>query len=178
MVRLFVAIDLPDQIRTDLHKLALHIGKVKPVKRKQLHLTLKFIGSLPAEDSRILQKQLQAIFHQSFNLQIQSVGKFPQKGSPKVIWAGFKRSPELMSLNTKLELLIDTTAVTDQSNFIPHVTLTRIKRTSQAGTIQQFLQKYQSYSLSPFPVTDFTLYASTLTPEGAIHAPLGKYRLR
>ena len=46
MIRLFVAIDIPETIRREVEGMGRSIPKARPVPADQLHLTLKFIGEV------------------------------------------------------------------------------------------------------------------------------------
>ncbi len=70
MIRLFVAIDIPETIRREVEGMGRSIPNARPVPADQLHLTLKFIGEV--ESSRLLdiQDALEEIFLPKFSLVI------------------------------------------------------------------------------------------------------------
>lgn len=175
MPRLFIAIDLPTPIKTSLHQLARTIPHSRIVKTHQLHLTLKFLGDVTKEDTNTIQNYLRKIQHNQFNMQIQSVGKFPSKGKARVIWAGVNASSQLIQLQSKVDQII--TPENPVEKYIPHITLARVRKQAVTEDIHHFLQINTTFSLPSFFNSQFTLYSSNLTPKGAIHTPIENYPL-
>jgi len=98
MIRLFIAIDIPENIRREIEGLGRGIANSRPVPAEQLHLTLKFIGEV--EGSRLLdiQESLQGIRLPKFPLSLQGVGTFPPRGTPRILWAGVDRVERTVGL--------------------------------------------------------------------------------
>jgi 2'-5' RNA ligase len=61
----------------------------------------------------------------------------------------------------------------DHRAYLPHVTLARLGR--GAGSVQDLLEKSGGVTSSPFPVRDFCLYESDLTPEGPVYSVVERY---
>jgi 2'-5' RNA ligase len=57
-------------------------------------------------------------------------------------------------------------------DFMPHITLARIKRRFSPTEKIMMIQNFASLSSEVFVIDKFILYASELTPSGAIHSPL------
>ena len=96
-IRSFIAIELPDEVKTGLRKLQNELklpGQtfVKWVAPNSIHLTLKFLGNIPpqkvAEITRVMEQASQAI--SSFQLEVTEVGAFPNLRQPRVLWVGIK----------------------------------------------------------------------------------------
>jgi hypothetical protein len=58
-----------------------------------------------------------------------------------------------------------------ESGFCPHVTIASFKKES-LPEIQKILEKHAKTDFGSFEVTSFTLFKSTLAPDGAIHEPI------
>src|ERR1017187_5949501 len=86
--RLFVAVPLPDPVRDELSGLAEPLRGVSWTRPAQLHLTLRFIGEVPAGMIERIEERLASIRVESFIIPVEGVGAFPPKGPPRVIWAG------------------------------------------------------------------------------------------
>lgn len=177
MCRLFVAIDLPE----DLKKMVSGIGRDLPGARRvpgeQLHLTLRFIGEVDDTMFKAVRTALTEIHGPPFQLALRGVGHFPPGRNPRVLWAGLDVSAPLLELQQKVELmLIKTGILPEQKKFAPHLSIARLKETPPENVA--LLEKQQTgFTAGPFPVTDFHLYASTLTSAGANHEKMATYPL-
>ena len=80
---LFLAIGLPQPIKTALGPLVTPLPDVRWIPEEQLHLTLRFLGDV--EESRIetLTTRLSDLHIEKFLLPIEGVGAFPPRGSPR-----------------------------------------------------------------------------------------------
>ncbi len=103
-IRCFIAIELPDELKDNI---SLHMKKlistganVKWIVPRNLHLTLKFLGSTPEEKITDISKQLGTITksHDNFSLYFSGTGVFPNIKSPRVVWLGIKDSDAIIEL--------------------------------------------------------------------------------
>ncbi|MFW2368294.1 MAG: RNA 2',3'-cyclic phosphodiesterase [Desulforhopalus sp.] len=169
MIRLFIAIDIPETIRREIQGMGRSIPNARPVPEDQLHLTLKFIGEV--ENSRLLDihESLQGISHFQFSLCLRGVGTFPPRATPRVLWAGVDPPKSTIKLRNSIEkTLADIGIPRGKKKYTPHVTLARL-RNSPIRQLQQFLAGNAFLQTADFPVKTFTLYSSKLTTKGAIH---------
>jgi 2'-5' RNA ligase len=181
MIRLFIAIEIPGNIKIYLRGMGGSIPGGKAVAAEQLHLTLKFIGEV--ESSRLLDiaGALDAINTTGFALQLQGVGSYPPRGAPRVIWAGVKgRESEngLIPLRNSIEKALLIAGIPRQKKkFSPHITLARLHN-SPIMAVQNFLAGNSFFESPWFEVNSFTLFSSQLTTKGAIHRVENRYQLR
>ena len=170
MKRLFVAIDLPDWIKTELEMLcAFGVKGVKWVTREQMHLSLSFIGEVGEEAAMDISDTLIKVRAKSFEMSLNSVGTFPSEKTPRVIWAGIDKNNELMALQKKVASQLNQIGIKlERRKYSPHITLARVK-SKTPGRIGEFLVQNSLYKSKPFDVTSFHLYLSTLTPKGAVY---------
>jgi 2'-5' RNA ligase len=168
--RLFVAISLPDSTRTALLALNPHIRGVRWSERGQMHLTLGFFGNVPEAVDHRLREKLSAIQFRAFFLPLVGVGKFPQKGHPKVVWIGVGGGhPHLFQLYKRVqEAAFQCGLEPEERSFHPHVTLARCRDVPE-GTLRKFVKANAALDLGMFRVDSFHLYSSELTPAGPIH---------
>jgi 2'-5' RNA ligase len=168
--RLFLALALPDAIRTLLSELAEPLPHVRWTPADQLHVTLRFLGDVESSALDALLVRLATIQVEPFLLPIEGVGAFPPKSAPRVLWAGTgKGHPRLFQLRKQL----DDTALAagvdfDVRSFHPHVTLARCADEA-AGAAAGWLRRHQAFEGPPFKVDAFDLVASDLRPTGAEH---------
>lgn len=79
--RLFVGIDLPEEIRDQLKSLCCGLPGARWVKPEQLHLTLCFIGEVDGTTFLDIKEVLSEITFAPFSLQLRGVGSFPPAAS-------------------------------------------------------------------------------------------------
>lgn len=167
MPRLFVAIELPDDVKQQLTRLRGDIPGATWVKPHAYHLTLRFLGD-QIEAARVpaIVSALEAVQATPFDLVLQGVGRFPPKGSARVLWVGLNAPPALMSLHRAVESALDTVGFPPESRpFSAHITLARLKQDARQQ-VDAFLSQYRQFRTEPIAVSSFHLIESTLTPQG------------
>lgn len=178
MHRLFIAIDLPEETRLAVGSLRCPLPGAKWVAEAQIHLTLRFIGDVEDKLLETIVAALSGIVAVPFSLAIQGVGCFPPKRDPKVLWVGVGGSSTLFGLQGDIEKALVRNGLAPESRpFAPHITIARLKETP-AARVAPFLQQNARFSTRSFPVTEFVLYSSTLTAQGAIHRQEALFPLR
>jgi 2'-5' RNA ligase len=168
--RLFVAIDVPDSIQHALVDLDPHIRGVRWVDGNQMHLTLGFFPDVPEDVDLRLREKLGAIEFKAFFLPITGLGKFPQKGHPKVMWIGVGSGhPHLFQLYKRVqEAAFQSGLKLEERSFHPHITIARCRDVSE-GAVRKFFKSKADVDLGMFRVDSVYLYSSKLTPAGPIH---------
>jgi 2'-5' RNA ligase len=176
-IRLFTAIDLPEEVKQSLVRLCHGIPGVRWVKPEQLHLTLRFIGSVNQECFAGIREMLSGIGAPPVTLTLNRVGAFPATGPPRVLWAGIERSGELASLRDQVEkVLVAAGCEAETRLFSPHITLARLKDVPRS-LILPYLTQHASFSEGPFEVNEFRLYSSMLSRQGSSHRVEKSYPL-
>ena len=95
-MRLFVALQPTEPARESLASLADDIPDIRWVPRGQLHLTLRFIGEVSADDTDKIAGALARVRVQPFFLELTGTGGFPARGPASVLWAGVGRGHPLL----------------------------------------------------------------------------------
>ena len=176
MPRLFIAIDVPEQLKESLADLTGEIPGAKWVGATEIHLTLRFIGEVDPHAFSQIKTVLSEVGFSSFALSLRGIGHFPPHGHPRVLWVGLEPCPELMLLQQRIESALKQIGINpDERRFSPHLTLARFKDTP-AATVTRFESKHRDLALPPFDVDQFILYSSVLAPRGAIHTKEMIYR--
>lgn len=178
MPRLFVAIDLPDQIKNTLSQLSdFGLSGVKWIEKEQFHLSLRFIGETDPTLSQDIVTALSKIKSPPFSLSLKGLGTFPQKKDPRVLWVGINKSEQLIRLQKKIEHQLNHLGLErERRKFSPHITLGRVKKPNPRK-ISSFLEHNALYSSAVFEIDRFFLYSSQLTPKGAIYHKNEGYEL-
>jgi RNA 2',3'-cyclic 3'-phosphodiesterase len=91
-MRLFIAVELPNDIRTQLTELQRVLrplaSAAKWVAPESIHITLKFLGEVPEKRVDQIDAALAGLAWKPFTIAVHSVGFFPGARSPRVFWAG------------------------------------------------------------------------------------------
>ena len=177
MLRLFLAVDLPDPVRREVAALCTQVNHARWVKPHQLHITLRFMGQTPEQALADLRDQLERVQVPAFDLALRGAGIFPGSASSKrarVLWLGLEPVEPL----TRLKQAIDACLGPDleRASFSPHLTLARFTEKPDQ-TLTQFLGQHHSYCSASWPVACFHLYKSTLHSSGAMHEVVKTYPL-
>lgn len=167
--RLFVAIDPPDRTRDQLSAVCCGLPAARWTPPEQFHLTLCFIGEVDGSSFLDIREALAEITFPAFSLRLKSVGFFPPRGQPRVVWAGIDRSEPLLTLQRKIATRLFTLGYEPENRkFSPHFTLARLQQTS-AAKVGKYLELHGLLGSESFPVSQFLLYSSTLGRKGASH---------
>lgn len=176
-MRLFIAIELPDELKRKLERLRMEIPGVRWVPAEQLHLTLVFLGEVDEATTAILTAQLAQIQTGAFELSPCGIGCFPDRRRPRVVWLGVKPEPKLLSLAQAVQQTVMAAGIIlEERPFSPHLTLARLKPPA-ARELDVFLDRHVTTTLTPFPVQEFTLFQSRLTAQGAVHSQIKSFML-
>jgi 2'-5' RNA ligase len=178
--RLFIAIDIGDEIRERLDELQRKLKKVHSnvrwTKPKNIHLTLAFLGHVPAEKIGLIKAAIDSACGEikCFELEAAGLGTFGRPGQPRVVWAGIAACPALMSLQQKtVDALFAAEIDFDRKPFSPHLTLGRVKAIDHhTPSLLEKLEKYRALRLGCVMVCGVELVKSDLTPRGAEYTEL------
>ena len=175
--RLFVAVELPEEIKTRLLNVQSLISGLKWTPVANLHLTLRFIGQVPQNRAASLQQALYRVKAASFRLHVAGLGLFQQRGG-SILWAGVEKEPTLMHLKRLVdeELWASGALCADEKMYSPHVTLSRLKKPI-SPQLKNLVQENAAAHFGTTDVSDFVLFRSLLRPSGAIHEPVERYQL-
>ncbi|MBV8800312.1 MAG: RNA 2',3'-cyclic phosphodiesterase [Alphaproteobacteria bacterium] len=177
MIRLFVALALPDDVAQSLSMLQSGVPGARWSTREQLHLTLRFIGEMDEREASAIDEALAGISAPPFVLQLKGVGSFGGK-NPHALWAGVAANDSLMHLQRKIESAIQRLGFpAEQRKYTPHVTLARLRATPPQR-VMDYLSDHGLYASPLFEVSAFALFSSQLTPRGSIYVAEGEYPLR
>ncbi|MEE8445609.1 MAG: RNA 2',3'-cyclic phosphodiesterase [Alphaproteobacteria bacterium] len=177
MIRLFVAIPLPADIRECLKSLCCGLKGAKWIQPGNMHLTLRFIGEVRNDVASELDFALSEIRAPGFELALDGVGTFGRGKRPHALWTGVKKSEPLAALQTKVEsTLVRAGLEVEERKFSPHITLARLKDIKR-NQADEFVASHAAFRAAPFAVNRFALYSSFLASAGAIHIEEASYPL-
>ena len=168
--RLFIAIDLPDQIAESLAALDPHYRGLAFSPPQQIHLTLAFFAAVESSTADLLKEKLATISFRAFFLPVTGLGTFSKKGMPYILWIGVGHAhPHLFQLYKRVnEAALACNLPIEERAWAPHFTIARARGISPA-LMKSFLNKYRDYDAGMIHVEEFRLYSSKLTGAGPIH---------
>lgn len=171
-MRLFIAIELPENIKKEFARMRGDIPGARWVAAEQIHLTLAFLGEVEEATGERLTAELSRIHSQAFKLRFAGTGCFPDRRRPRVLWVGLEPEPLLTKLVNQVRSAVLACGIPQEERpFSPHITLARLKA-APSHACDSFLDPRHTPKLPPVAVGQFTLFQSRLNPHGAEHIPL------
>lgn len=187
MLRLFIAILLPEEIREkiqdliDFSKDKLKFSPINWVKKENLHLTLRFIGE-------VNEAQLNSIYNacsntvsklSTFYVKLGSCGAFPEWGRARVLWIGLEPDDKLRDIAEFLNknLCRAGFGVPDKP-FSAHITLCRIKDRIRKDILETVMKEAKEDKLGSshnFLVNSISVVQSILRQEGSLYKTLKNF---
>ena len=189
-IRSFIAIELPDELKTELSQLQakLKLGRqswVKWVDPYGVHLTLKFLGNIAIDRTGEITKAIEAAAQgmSPFRLEIKGIGVFPNLRRVQVAWVGISGEVDkLGQLQQRIESNLAHLGFTPESRpFTPHLTLARLRDQASSDERQRFGQLIADTrfeAVHPIEVDAINLMRSQLAREGAIYNQISSTELR
>lgn len=183
-MRIFIALDIPGEIRTRLAEYMERVRSHAPGARwprvEGLHVTLKFVGEVKDQKVEEMKRALAIVKAARFDVTFSNIGFFPTPKSPRVFWAGVQGGEALAALATSVDQALSKLGITrEEKDYHPHLTLAR------AGTRDPHSLKGLAPLLTVEPnpqfgtmtAREFWLYRSQLSPGGSKYTKLERYGL-
>jgi len=184
MKRLFAAIQIvPDERFLSIYselKYQLRNEKIRWVELSNMHITLKFFGETPIEKIGLINEVFKKIAsnHKQLELQLKKTGIFGSRYKPRVIWFGIGKNEYLNSLVQALLTDLEEVGFScDRQNFVPHLSLGRMKGVKNKVAFQQAIDSVRDVLVQELKVRSFTLFESKLRPKGVVYNAIEVYKL-
>ncbi len=175
-LRLFVGIGLDKELRRQLAALQEQLEAAKLFRGRfsrvdNLHVTLKFLGELPATAAADLGERLERVAYAPFTAPVTGLGLFGGR-RPRVLWLGFG-GDELVALQQQVDRCFEGLFALE-TDYQPHLTLARLKSAPRAEVLQQQLAELP---LEPMRlrVESFALVRSVLEAAGPQYTNLATF---
>ncbi len=189
-IRSFIAIELPEEVRTGLKQIqdllkSFDSAPAKWVDPQSIHLTLKFLGNVNGEKISTIVQAIRdaAIEVTPFELKVDGLGSFPNPKRVQVVWIGLTGELEkLQALQKNIELQVAPLGFpTEKRPFAPHLTLARVRESVtpvQRQTLGTRIIETQIGLNLAIKVGAISLMRSRLTPAGAVYTRLSLVELK
>jgi RNA 2',3'-cyclic 3'-phosphodiesterase len=181
-VRLFVALDVPEDTRRAMRTLVTSFSAIcrgaRWVRPEGIHVTLKFIGHIADEKLPETQEQL-ALVPPIRPVEI-SFGRFdffPNEKRPRIFYVGIEAGADLGALAREIENLLEPLGIAKERRaFQPHLTLARFKTNEGLEELRKEVAALPSQNFGSGAAEEFHLYQSVLQSGGAVYTKLSTYR--
>ena len=184
-IRSFVAIELPEEVRTALASVQRDLKAQTPPKAvrwtrpEAIHLTLQFLGDVaPGQVEAVAAALRSACAGQSpFTFHLIELGVFPNPGRPRVVWIGVvEPSGALLALHKNVTQALEPLGFKPEERaFTPHLTLGRAAQHAgrrELAEVGELITRSQVGTVGQVWVDHINLMQSDLRPEGAVYTPL------
>ena len=179
-----MAFSVPEPVRREIEQEQAELKKLVPSrvarwsKTEQLHLTLRFLGSV--EVSRIPELiaalKLACGSLAPLELQAAGLGFFPEARIPRVLWVGVRdNGGQLAQVWAAVQSTTrEFTAEEPEKGFSGHITLARLSGLNrhEADSLRKNLQARQQNVFGGWTARQLELVRSQLSPQGARHEVL------
>jgi 2'-5' RNA ligase len=188
-IRSFIAIELPAELKTILGSFQDEMASaggsfVKWVSPESIHITLKFLGNIPAEKvGKITSAIEQACAGTGyFTLEAGELGGFPNLKQPRVLWIGLHGDiNRVKSLQTSIDNnLVRLGFDREKREFTPHITLARMRDKASPADRRKFGEQVINKRFDfqyKIDVENINLMRSQLLPGGAVYSRLAQLKL-
>jgi len=185
-MRIFIALDIPEDIRNHLTR---YVERMQPLapsahwsRPESLHVTLKFVGQASeAKVEEIRQALFQVAFH-PFEVEFRNTGFFPSARAPRIFWAGVESPRVLRSLAAAVDAALEKIGITHEDKpYHPHLTLARSGPERAAEHSFEQLPSRLPVEIPHFgtmTAQDFFLYKSEPMPGGSRYTKLERFPLQ
>jgi len=171
-MRMFVAIDLPDEIRAVIGEVVQYLRRrnlfegtfVDPT---TAHMTVAFLGDINEDQQADIILALQTLEPPDYPAYLGQVDYFERNDQVRVIFVSVI-CPELATFVQRIHAVLEPWYEPDSRGFTSHVTVARVNR---CHNHQELRQKIADYHVprTDFHISSFDLKKSELTPEGPVH---------
>ena len=128
-MRLFIAINFGEKLKNSIQNIIKDIKKYSRkgrfVKNEHMHLTLEFLGEIPAGEVALIEEAMEQVSCRSFALELSEIGRFKRRGGD-IYWIGLRKNQSLFKMQKELHnLLLEGGFELESRKYNPHLTIGR-----------------------------------------------------
>lgn len=184
VIRTFVCIEIPESSKNRIGELQEEMrktgGSVSWTRPSNIHLTLKFLGGVPASRIEHVSKAVSRAANgiTQFEIEVAGTGCFPSARNPRVLWVGLTDVPDTMNrLYSNIERELEREGFSrEKRRFSPHLTIGRVKTPGTGASVAEQLIA-RGFEPERFTATELIVMRSDLKPTGSIYSPQATIRL-
>lgn len=180
-MRLFVALDIPEDVRAAIREVVQPLRakwpRIRWTRPEGQHVTLKFLGEVGEERLEIILSVLAPLRScEPVTMNFHGIGFFPHPGRPRVLSAGVEGSANLQPLAAEVEgALVAAGFPAEQRAFRPHLTLARFRPEDDTTRLREKLAANADAKFGSATASEFILFRSRLKPGGAEYTALERF---
>lgn len=179
LIRTFIAIELPDGVKSQIDTLETQLKKAKAdltwVCPRNIHLTLKFLGDTPEGRLADVREGIREAVASlpSFGVTLGTIGAFPSLDRPRVIWVDVQDGREdLIALQNRVEkALLQRRFVREERPYSPHLTIGRVRTPQGVGALVNQIRQ-SPFQAAPIRVSRVVIVKSELRQQGPLYTVL------
>ncbi len=177
MPRLFTGIELPADAAEWLASMRGGVFGARWIDPEDYHVTLRFIGDVDIRTASEIAEHLDEVRRPPVSIEFEGLDWFGGD-KPRAIIARIKPNPALMELQATQERRLRRLGLPPETrNFLPHVTLARLRSTSPLA-IADYLSVRGGGPAPAFEATRFVLYSARDSVGGGPYFVEAVYPLR
>lgn len=181
-MRAFIALELPDGVRSALAALEAQLAASKAdakwVSQEQLHVTVRFLGAITDAQQQTARGLLQDVARRTvaFQAALSRPGAFPSIAAPRVVWVGIGEGEAAMSgLAREIEAGLGRAGFPKEDRpFVAHVTLGRVRSAKNLPQLSASLRQTAWTPPAACTIDHVTLFESVLSSAGPTYAALAR----
>jgi 2'-5' RNA ligase len=174
MIRLFTALEIPDEVAEKIAPLQHGLDGARWIERPDLHITLRFAGDIPNDVAEDFAAALDEIPVEPFEVELEGLGEFGGK-RPHTLYAGVKPSEALAVLHARHESAARRAGLKPETrNYTPHVTIARLSRVD-TDAVYDFIRAHSPFAAPVFTVSHFTLFSARSSIGGGPYVAEHRY---
>lgn len=178
MIRLFVAVAVPQAAAELLAPLAVGVPGARWSPPENLHVTLRFAGEITESAAEDLDSALSVVSVPPFDVALAGVGAFGDPFAPHVLWAGVEPNDILSRLHGRCETAARRAGLKpDMRAWKPHVTLAYLSG-AEPSRVAAWTSAHNLLRVPPFRTDAFALYSSWRAGSGSVYRLERRYPLR
>ena len=184
-MRLFVSIDLPDDLADEVAAVQDQFADASGLNLtdpEQAHVTLKFLGDVNKGQlprvKNALRRAVSDAGVEPFEATFEGLGVFPSLGYINVVWLGVSDGSERMTrLHEAIEKQVTRLGFDPEDHdFTPHVTIGRMEHAGGKETVQEAVEN-RDPTVGSTDVTEIRLTESVTTDEGPRYETVESFAL-
>jgi RNA 2',3'-cyclic 3'-phosphodiesterase len=177
-LRLFAAVEIPEDIRDALAEAVLPVRERFPKARwvpiQNQHVTVKFLGSTYPRLVEWVTGSISTVAgrHAPFPTRVEGLGAFPSGRKARVLWAGLEDGDGgLERLAAALDEALAREFAPEKRAFTPHLTVARFDPPAPLDPLEV------AFESEPFEINRIVLFRSHLRRPAPLYEPLGIFPL-
>jgi 2'-5' RNA ligase len=156
--------EITSSIRWDLNV-------VKPIEKDKFHFTILFLGEIHKDIIKNITEKLLRVEFESFKILYNTIGAFPSKNLPRIVWIGIDDDgkKKMMNLSRTILSKLDLEGLRTDQLFAPHLTLFRLKKQVRID-FDSLSNLMENRIFGADTMDRFHLKKSDLTSQGPIYS--------